>query len=100
MDTIDLNINVNLQQLVKAVYDMSVPMGLGQLHYVEGSLSDQDAESLIDMSSDIPIQMDYVKGRCCKMRVFKDEKGFYVKPEWADHTEDQLLDMLNRCGGI
>tara|TARA_R110000851_G_scaffold72413_1_gene160428 strand:- start:2285 stop:2581 length:297 start_codon:yes stop_codon:yes gene_type:complete len=95
-----LNKSVDLVEFVKQVYNMSVPMGMGIMHYVDEPLSDEFARSLIDMSCDTPVALDYIKGRYCKMCVFKDNKGLYVRDYWSEHTEDQFVDLLDKSGAF
>ena len=86
----------DLKELAKAAYDLSRPQGLGILHYEEGGLTDQEAESLIIDDERWPLAMDYVKGRACKMRVYKDGDRLYIHKKWYDHTDEQLKELLNR----
>jgi hypothetical protein len=56
--------DVNLVELVKKVYELSVPQGMGFLHFTPEPLTDEEAATLIDPK--YGIRMDYVKGRGCK----------------------------------
>lgn len=89
-----------LIELVKAAYDLSVPQGLGFLHAESGSLSDEDAEALITEEGRIAVRMDYVKGRACKMTVFRESASpkMFIRNKWFDHSESQLQELLERCG--
>ena len=86
----------DLVELAKAAYDLSVPQGLGFLHFEEGGLSDDEAKSLIKEDSLSPLSLDYVKGRACKLTVFKDNDRLYINDKWFDHTEGQLAELVSR----
>jgi len=86
----------NLVDVVKAAYDLSSPQGLGVIHFEEGGLTDEEAQSLIDVTSSIPVRMDYVKGRACKFTVWKDEDGkLFIRDQWFDHSEADLLKLVD-----
>ena len=88
-----------LRDLVRAVYDMSVPVGLGFLHATEGSLSDEDVNRLIHAEGRIAVKMDYVKGRQCKMTVFRAADGtLTIHDQWFDHSDRQLEKLLELLG--
>ena len=97
---------VDLVELVKTVYDMSDPVGMGYMHYREGSLSDHDAQMHIDMDAgdflgaSIVVGMDYVHGRCCKFNVHRDNKtkDLYIMDRWSDHSKKQLNAILSKVG--
>ncbi len=90
---------VNLIELAQHVYDLSAPQGMGFLHFEDSPLSDDDAIALIDNDSKIPLSMDYVKGRACKMTVFKDDMAnLFIRPAWHDHCDSLLDELLNRIG--
>ena len=87
----------NLTKAVKHAYNLSSPQGLGYLHFEEGELTDEEAESLVNKDNlGFPINMDYVKGRACKFRVFGDEGRLFIEPSWYDHTKDDLTELLAR----
>lgn len=100
MDTtnmIDIT-KADLSEVAKAAYDLSSPVGLGFLHYEEGSLTDDEADALVTDDPRIPLSLDYVKGRACKLTVFKDGEKCYIPDRWYDHTNEQLLTLLERVG--
>lgn len=88
----------DLVDVVKAAYDLSSPQGLGHMHFKSGSLTDEQAKSLINEDCRTPITLDYVAGRACKLTVFKNGEKLYIRNSWYDHSEDQLLELIDRIG--
>ncbi len=93
---------VNLIELVKKVYELSSPQGLGMLHYQEGGLTDAEAETICKGGNNmfgrpdrIALDMDYIKGRACKFKVRKKEGKLYINNSWYDHTDNQLQQLLD-----
>jgi hypothetical protein len=87
--------NVDLIKFVKRVYELSLPQGLGFLHYKTGGLTDEEAKSFIIPSpNSIAINMDYVKGRACKMVVWREGTTLYIRNSWYDHMDEQLRELL------
>lgn len=92
---------VDLKELAKAAYDLSRPQGMGFLHFEEGALTDEEAASLIQEGSRgdrFPLDMDYVKGRACKLHVIKEGDKLYINDRWYDHSENDLIELLDRIG--
>jgi hypothetical protein len=90
---------INLAEFARAVYALSVPVGMGFLHYKSGELPNEDAEQIVaDFARDprIALGMDYVKGRCCKMFVRRDGDRLGIDVSWYDHTNEQLATLLGR----
>lgn len=88
-----------LPALVRAVYDMSVPVGLGFIHAQPGSLTDEEVASIIKPEGRIAARMDYVNGRQCKMTVFRaDDGSLSINDHWFDHTDGQLQHLLEEIG--
>jgi hypothetical protein len=88
--------SIDTIKLVKAAYALSVPRGMGMLHFKPGELSDEDAKQCIE--PDGSVHMDYVRGRGCKFHVWVEEgKKFIVSP-WYDHTDSDLQKLLATCG--
>lgn len=92
--------------LVRAAYDLSVPVGLGFLHFRPGPMTDDllrqvlaQVKDAVDYSTAI-LYMDYVAGRCCKFGVFTEQETgrFYIENPWFDHTEEQFDELCNRAG--
>lgn len=92
--------NVNLVEFAKKIYELSVPQGLGFLHYDSTPLSDENAKTLIHDSGRIALDMDYVSGRSCKMTVLRDIKTrkLYIPDSWYDHTDRIFSRLLNHFG--
>ncbi|MBA7555464.1 hypothetical protein ES705_48127 [subsurface metagenome] len=88
---------IDLIKFIREVYKLSIPAGLGQLHFKEGGLTDEEAEEILDEWKSDPkfcLNMDYVKGRACKMIVFKEGKKLYIRSPWHDHTDMRLAMLL------
>lgn len=101
MSKIDIT-GVDLVKFVQKVYELSAPQGLGFLHFVPGSLSEEEAKSLINNKPDsygCVVNMDYIKGRACKIHVWKEGDSLHIADSWYDHTDTQLWELLN-CVGI
>lgn len=94
----EINITgVNLIEFVKEVYRLSVPAGLGWLHFTEEELTNEEAREILDLwknDKQFALDMDYIKGRACKMTVFKKENKLYICSPWFDHTDMQLKKLL------
>jgi len=88
---------INLIEFIKGVYRLSVPAGLGWLHFTEGELTDEEAEEILDIwkkDKQFALDMDYIRGRACKMTVFRKGKNLYIRSPWYDHTDMQLEKLL------
>jgi hypothetical protein len=89
---------------VRTAYDLSSPMGLGFLHYKSGPLDDETVREImtvnhINYSNDVAVHMDYVHGRCCKFWVYKNDEGrLFINPNWPDHSDYDLQDLLAKIG--
>lgn len=90
--------NVDKVKLVKKVFDLSVPQGLGFLQASAGSMSDEDAKRFIH--EDGTINMDYVQGRACKFNVINDGVNLVIRDTWYDHTNAQFEELLKHVGII
>lgn len=86
---------IDMVKFVKAVYDLSNPQGMGFVHFTPEPLSDEEAKSLI--KEDGTVSLDYVKGRACKMHVFKEDDKLYINDTWFDHTDKELEQLLMMC---
>ena len=91
----------DLKEAAKIAYDLSVPAGLGYLHFKPEPLSDAEAQQLIDRErpdGHIALSMDYVHGRGCKFTVVRKEGRLYIYANWYDHSEYQTEELLKRLG--
>ena len=55
--------DVDLVKLAKSAYDLSVPAGLGYLHYRESGMSDEEANILIKAcknDNELALQLSFV----------------------------------------
>ncbi len=90
-----------LADAVKAAYTLSVPIGMGHLHYRQGPLDEGTLKDILSHEhyGDVAVHLDYVHGRCCKFVVFKDEAGkLFIAPDWYDHSEPELVSLLTTIG--
>lgn len=88
---------IDLVEFAKKVYELSVPQGLGHLHYNAEPLTDDEAKSLIhppDRLYEIILDMDYVRGRACKMVVRKQDGKLLIADSWYDHTDRIFKQLL------
>jgi len=94
--------HLDTRKLIKSVYEISVPVGMGFLQAVGGSLSDEDTDAIIADGGTrffngqrCIVSMDYIYGRQCKFGIFEDEQGErWIRNEWYDHTPTQLEKLL------
>ncbi len=93
---------INLIEFAKKVYELSVPQGRGFLHYTSQPLAGIEAKLLVDIFKDdktLALDMDYIKGRACKMQVFRQKPDkLKISDTWYGHTDriyQQLLDHFN-----
>jgi len=91
---------VDLVRFVKEVYALSVPQGMGVLHAQIGAMSNEDAETLVNRESmpHVALSLDYVRGRACKMTVFRNGERLEIDDKWFDHTDAELAELLRRVG--
>jgi len=91
---------INLIEFIKEVYRLSVPAGMGWLHFIEGELTDEEAKEILDIwkkDKQFALDMDYIGGRACKMIVFRKDRGgkeIFIHSPWHDHTDIQLAKLL------
>jgi len=91
--------NVDVVELVRKVYELSMPQGLGFLQYEAGGLTHEEAESIVKMGDRrCVVSMDYVRGRACKFVVLKNEDRLEIRDTWYDHTDKQFAELLNHFG--
>jgi len=88
---------IDLIKFIREVYRLSVQAGLGRLHFIEGEMTDEEAEEILNIWKNDPkfcLDMDYVKGRACKMIVFRIKNKLYIRSPWHDHTDMRLAKLL------
>lgn len=93
--------NIDMRKFISAVYELSVPQGLGFLHAEPGGL-DKDTLDLFEKeyrynaNSGVAcvLSIDYLRGRACKMSVWQENGKLYIHPRWFDHSPVQLAKLL------
>lgn len=91
---------IDLIQFIKEVYKLSVPAGLGYLHFRKGELTNEEAKEILAIwknDEQFALDIDYLKGRACKITIFrKDRRGekIFIYSPWYDHTDIQLKKLL------
>lgn len=98
---IQLPRNIDLVKFVQKVYELSQPRGYGHLHFQSGGLSEEEATAEVARCSkgSLTLSMDYVRGRGCKMSVYRQLDGsLSIRIPWYDHTDEQLADLLGTFG--
>lgn len=91
--------NVNLIEFIKEVYNLSIPQGLGLFHFEEGELTNNEAKEILEgwkKNKQFILDMDYIKGRACKMTILRDEDRLIINTPWYDHTNSQLAKLLRK----
>lgn len=90
---------IDLVKFAQKVYELSMPQGLGFLHFTPEPLSEEEAKrSLRNDGSKIALDMDYVDGRACKMVVFREGEKLEIRDAWYDHTNEQFSELLDAFG--
>ena len=84
-------------KFVQKVYELSIPQGMGFLHYTTSLLSEEESFDIVQhtQSSNIVLSMDYIRGRACKMNVFNEKGKWMIHDSWYDHTDSQLKKLLS-----
>ena len=88
---------VDLVKLAQEAYKLSVPQGLGFLHFNPEPLSESEAEQCIHPDDRfMRLSMDYVNGRAVKLTVREEKNGTLSLPDsWYDHTDEQYQKLLS-----
>lgn len=101
---------IPLRKIVQAAYDLSRPLGLGSLQYEAGSLTDEEADAIVDHQNFergvAVLHLDYVKGRAVKLTVYRRMESDsrpnlpdrFISGPWHDHTSHQLETLLKKIG--
>ena len=88
-----------LTHLVKTIYDLSSPQGMGFMRYDPAPMSDEDAAKVIQHYQDSQgVFLDYVFGRACKMFIRFQGGDLSISYPWYDHTPEQFVCLLNTLG--
>jgi hypothetical protein len=88
---------VDLVKFAQKTYELSMPQGLGFLHFTPEPLAEEDAKEIVERSGkygNVKLDMDYVSGRACKMTVWEKDGRLVIQDAWYDHTDDQLKRLL------
>ena len=111
--------NLDYRKLIKKVYELSAPMGMGHFCTIERELPEETIEKIMKGAShDFDLEhsgsyhgngapeigMDYIHGRCCKFYVFKDYQTnkMAINYPWRDHDNKttKLLIRLIESGKL
>ena len=93
---------IDLVEFIKKAYEMSIPAGLGHMHYRPGPLSDEDAYLILEgknchsgrLAVGDVFSMDYVHGRCVKLSAWEKGDKVMTGDIWHDHTGEQYAELL------
>jgi hypothetical protein len=99
-DMVDFT-GVDLRELVKAVYELSKPIGMGFIHYEEGPIPEGILEVCVtahENDKSISLSLDYVLGRGCKFTLFREKGKLLAYRDWYDHTPQQMEALMNKFG--
>lgn len=89
----------SLEALIRSVFNLSRPQGLGFIHHREGDITEDEIADILKRGNDrIPVRMDYVRGRSCKFTVWQDGDRRYIRDSWYDHGPDQFDQLLRDVG--
>lgn len=90
--------NIDMIALIKKVYELSVPLGMGFLHFMSAPMTDEHAKEILSCQSEgfsgCILSLDYIQGRSCKFHVYKEKDGLYINDSWYDHTDAQFNELL------
>jgi len=101
-DFIDVSA-ADIKLLIKKAYELSLPLGLGMLHFRSGELDEETVELLVSrprgpVRGVSRIHMDHIHGRAVKMTIYiKDDKK-YIAASWHDHSPTELELLLREIG--
>lgn len=90
---------VDLVELVREVYNLSSPQGLGFIHFTPDPLSKDEAAEYVTEGLGLPsvrVSLDYVKGRSCKFVVWEKNGKLFCRDDWFDHRPSQLLTLFQK----
>jgi hypothetical protein len=87
------------RQLARLAYAASRPQGMGMLHYREGELDEETLTQIMEVADKYhegAIDLDYVHGRACKLRVRRYDGKRYVRLDWYDHSAEAMKVVLRQ----
>jgi len=84
-------------ELLKTVYDLSKPQGMGFLHFMTTPMTVEEATKLLNVHrSPRGYHFDYINGRACKFNIFFDGEKHYINDSWYDHTNKDFETLLKK----
>lgn len=94
--------NCGMRKLIAKAYELSVPQGLGFLHFTPRPLSDAEIDTIIShgKGTNYPVSMDYVNGRSIKLHVMLKEGKLLIPDRWYDHSDPQLAELCDAIGAV
>lgn len=88
--------------LVAVAYELSVPQGMGFMHFNPGPLDADTVSAIVAQTTSFGcrLSMDYVRGRAVKLSVLVAADGrLYIGADrWYDHSPEQLAELAKRLG--
>ena len=79
-------------KVIKKIYNMCNPVGMGIFQYTPTPLTDEEAAGYIHEDH---IYMDYAKGRQCKFNGKIVEGGVEIDAVfWYDHTQEDINNLV------
>lgn len=88
----------DLTRFIQEAYDLSRPRGMGFIHATPGPLPAEEAASFIRPEGSVAVSLDYVRGRACKMTVWRRGDRLFIHDTWFDHSDTALAELLRRTG--
>lgn len=91
----------DLRKVIQEAYDLSVPQGMGFLHFKPGPLSEEEVTGIWERfknDNQLALSMDYIKGRAVKLTVFRRDGRLYIDTQWYDHPPHDYDLFLERIG--
>lgn len=106
LQKIDLT-GINLVRLLRVAYDLSIPLGMGNIHFRPGPLPIDEAHEVVrrqsDLLPDMVLTVDYLHGRSIKLHVRKEHidgaERWWMYNDWLDHSRDQIDVLVSKARG-
>lgn len=90
---------LNLVELIRKAYDLSVPNEIGEKHFEEGELPADEAAALVNLGANEVVDICYLKGRMVNLLVRKDQDSrLWMLRTWFGHTDAQLAELAAHVG--